>query len=946
MGYAILYCSGCSTQLREPDFEKGAAFRADGRVYCKACATDEIRSRAVAPERKSEPPSPATSRIAHVAPPPGNAPSLKPVTMALLIGGGLVIMTLLLAAVSLLGRTPQRPAAPEPDPDPVARPAGPSPVPMHEPSPRPLLPAPPKDERPAQDALRKAREFAQSRPDDLAGQLAYFDAAVVAADGTGHYATAVRERDAVLNRLKPEVKSNLDALDAAAKTATTKDELGKGLKLFEEALARPLGPEWTAEVQRRSQKYAEGVQNAFAVARNNAVAARQRGDEAGVKRVSDRIDKWGIENYRVELSTILAATKVKPPAPPAPSKELAAYRKRWSEAAATAPGRDYAALLKKLEEPKVSDPAAMAEAAADQELLRQAMAVEEEGRQALARATKGLKLTLSFAGESGALVEVSGTVLRVENQGLTLSRDKGPVTVPLGEVAARSLAALAKPRPGGKGAAVLCLLERDVDGAKTFIEGDSGIPEKYWGLVKAPKDPVEADLRKQFWSAERDLGSPARAVDAAQRFAALLKDRSETAFVRRNHPLIAAWAEPCREFYFVSDDLRLRGSFRPARTEKDEPYWKTMSEVDPVKVPENAAEITFSVVPDTDYRCWFYIGGCCTETVSCSFQIAEASDAPGEAAPVKPLPTMLHKTHASHEGRGRPVPRFGWVAIPMGKFTTPGAKKVRLTAAEKGFCVAQALVSATRAGAPSAAETKDLERQRLESRSVNRFDPSLVGHWKLSDASGAVAVDASPAGNDGKLTNGAAWAPGTANPWSPPSIKLEGTAHVNLGGPLPILQGVSACTLAAWICPDKFTQNNNIINLSKFNGTTPTIESRADLTLTTGGNLSARARCIDSTAAQSVVAVQKIKAGAWVHVAAVIDFPAHSITLYVNGAPQATRGTVKFSEKATPNTPSTCGAIGADDDGSTAFFLGRIADVRIYSRALTREEVAELAVPR
>src|SRR4029077_2257582 len=112
-----------------------------------------------------------------------------------------------------------------------------------------------------------------------------------------------------------------------------------------------------------------------------------------------------------------------------PPKELDAYRKRWSEVVASAPARDYPTLLKKLEEPKVSDPVVQPEAMTDSELLRLAMAIEEEGRQALARVAKGQKLTISYAGETGALTEVSGSVVRIENQDLVLARDKVVVHV-------------------------------------------------------------------------------------------------------------------------------------------------------------------------------------------------------------------------------------------------------------------------------------------------------------------------------------------------------------------------------------------------------------------------------------------------------------------------------------------------------------------------------------
>src|SRR5436190_19083969 len=106
MGHAILYCSGCSMQLRDPDFEKGAAFRADGRVYCKACAPEEVRSRPPVPERRPEMLSPGTSRIMYVAPPSGSGTGATLGRTAILIAAGIGSTGLRLAVVSLRSPPP------------------------------------------------------------------------------------------------------------------------------------------------------------------------------------------------------------------------------------------------------------------------------------------------------------------------------------------------------------------------------------------------------------------------------------------------------------------------------------------------------------------------------------------------------------------------------------------------------------------------------------------------------------------------------------------------------------------------------------------------------------------------------------------------------------------------------------------------------------------------
>jgi hypothetical protein len=203
-------------------------------------------------------------------------------------------------------------------------------------------------------------------------------------------------------------------------------------------------------------------------------------------------------------------------------------------------------------------------------------------------------------------------------------------------------------------------------------------------------------------------------------------------------------------------------------------------------------------------------------------------------------------------------------------------------------------------------------------------------------------------GADAVLQNDAGWAPGSTSPWNPPSIKLQGKAWLRLAPRQPLLQNVSACTLSAWINPDKIPGDKDslqILAISKGNGDTPTLESRAMLSIASWGVVEAGGRSTDTEKIQTVKTTEKLKTGAWVHLAAVIDYAAGSVQIYVNGTLQPTSGTVKFAAPATASTPSTNAAIGADDDGSRFSFQGRIADLRLYNRALSREDIAELAAP-
>jgi len=923
MGNAILYCAGCNSQLRETDFEKGAAFRSDARAWCKACAPAEVRHQAPPPERKrlSDTNSmkivSSTRRIEIVPPEPSSTP-----TILYVVGGVIAVVIVAILLLLLGGSGPSRPAA---DP-PVAK--GSDPIAP------PPPPPPPRNDKPAEEALRRAREFAQLHPDNFPAQLALFDTAVRDAEGTGHHQTALRERDAVLARQKEQAKIQLNALDAVVKAACDREEFTEAQKAIEDARPRALGPDWSTDLGARARMVDETAEKLFDAVRRDAAEARKRGDESEVKRLTQRVDKWGIESFRADLARAVGAATPKPKPKPVPPKDLDTYRKRWAEAVAIAAGRDCAAALKKLEQAPagLADPAVKTEAAADAAIFKTVMAAQDEGLQLLLKTPKGQKSSLAYLNEVGTLVELAGTFARIDGNQVDLTTEKGTTQIPVGEIAARSIAQAMKGKRDGRDLALLCLVEGDVTGAKTFVETTTTIPDKYWKLAPAAVH-AETEARRLFYSAERESASAAKAVDAAAKFASLLKDRGETAFVKRNKALIAARAEPPKEFFFAFEDLRVAGAFKAFKGEKEEQYWK--SQADTVSY----VEILFSALPDSELKCWVYVGGCCTEAVSCTAQLLEGAEPSGDPVAAKQLPSMPFKTHASHEGRGRPTPKWGWAMIPLPKFSAAGVKKVRLMSPLKGFSVGEVIVSATRSAPPGAAELRDLERVRIEQRGAVKGDPSLVGLWKLKDGSGTTAADSGPFGADGRLGKGTAWVNG--------GLKLDGTGGVLLGPDLAMLQRVTGVTLSGWICPDSLPpegQQAVILCLSRNNGATPTPESRATMSVGPGGTLGCGARVLDTGKGVWVRSNDKpIKVGTWVHVAGVIDYTTDTIAVFVNGIPFAASGTVKFEAKMTPNTPSTNGAIGCDDDGRTGFFKGQLSDLRLYNRALTKDEIAEIA---
>ncbi len=84
---------------------------------------------------------------------------------------------------------------------------------------------------------------------------------------------------------------------------------------------------------------------------------------------------------------------------------------------------------------------------------------------------------------------------------------------------------------------------------------------------------------------------------------------------------------------------------------------------------------------------------------------------------------------------------------------------------------------------------------------------------------------------------------------------------------------------------------------------------------------------------------ESVRAGEWIHIAAVYDFPANRIRIFKNGAPKDSDFFSDYS--VVPAQGSAPVRIGTRDFAS--WFRGAVAEVRFYNRALTDGEIAALA---
>lgn len=404
-----------------------------------------------------------------------------------------------------------------------------------------------------------------------------------------------------------------------------------------------------------------------------------------------------------------------PPTAPAPdrSREDAAAIAKWEAALTPATGRDYAAAIAALEK--------LGTAKADVALLKAVASLQQDATTALTRTTKGQKVAIEYRDGSGASRRIEASFIEAENGHVELRNDSAAIEVEVGEILPSSLADLHKSRGGAVDpatAAVFCLLEGDEIGAQRLGAGAT-VADRYWayGRKAAAGDPA----RGLFAEAQALAAGYATAAEAVPKYQALLRDQAETPFVRRNKTSIAARSQQCaRDFLFTSADLKGAGTFKALKSAKGFTGWTSEADSEPAKMKDNFVELSYSVLPDATYRCWVYAGACCQETFEFAAQGTEmkagkekeaVEPGSGAGATIKPWASSLKKTHSGHTGPKQPT-HWEWVQVPLPKYAKAGLQQVRILTAQKGFTVAFACVTSTRASPPRELEMKELEKTR------------------------------------------------------------------------------------------------------------------------------------------------------------------------------------------------------------------------------------------
>ncbi|SMD20151.1 LamG domain-containing protein, partial [Kibdelosporangium aridum] len=207
-----------------------------------------------------------------------------------------------------------------------------------------------------------------------------------------------------------------------------------------------------------------------------------------------------------------------------------------------------------------------------------------------------------------------------------------------------------------------------------------------------------------------------------------------------------------------------------------------------------------------------------------------------------------------------------------------------------------------------------------------------LGHWKFDEKDGKTARNAVEGGADGVLSGGASFdETGASNN----SLKLNGTdgAMVTSGS---VIRTDQSFSVAAWVNAREFVTGGASMTAVGQDGTRMSGFYLQYNSIINKWVFTRFSEDIDNPTWYGAAAEQAARAGDWVHLTGTFDAPTRKMRIYVNG---------EFGGEAVlPNAPwQAAGPLtvgrGKFAGNPADFWPGSVDEVRVYSRALSEDEV-------
>lgn len=253
------------------------------------------------------------------------------------------------------------------------------------------------------------------------------------------------------------------------------------------------------------------------------------------------------------------------------------------------------------------------------------------------------------------------------------------------------------------------------------------------------------------------------------------------------------------------------------------------------------------------------------------------------------------------------------LADTVARFTQPGDYVIRLRGEDNGF------------------GTSVERRVSVRDAAAGGGTDGLLAWWKLDETNGSIHADASGNGHTGTRVNSPAFTDGILNG----ALNFDGgDRYVNLNAHVVDFKDLGQGSISAWF-------QTNTGSLRTIFSASDGGDANRDLRLyIETGRLKYKLRGDIGTSESSLSSPGTVNDNEWHHAAVTVD-AARNATLYLDGEVAATGVRAFFNGLFDIDTMS----IGRTVNGNASAepFRGEVDDLRVYQRALSHEEVRDLA---
>jgi hypothetical protein len=204
----------------------------------------------------------------------------------------------------------------------------------------------------------------------------------------------------------------------------------------------------------------------------------------------------------------------------------------------------------------------------------------------------------------------------------------------------------------------------------------------------------------------------------------------------------------------------------------------------------------------------------------------------------------------------------------------------------------------------------------------------LEAYWKLDESGGRVAFDSSGHGLNGRFSREPMRVPGVRDG----AVRLDGKRDYVDFGHTPAFRIVGSMTISAWINSTSFPRDDAAI-VSSHNP----LGYQLDTTVDKGPRTIGFKLANECGGLMARYGATPLVVGTWYHVAGVYDAEARTLNVYLNGKPD--NGFLRGSVTGRQRSSRAALYVGKRTGREGFEFAGSIDDVRLYSRALTKDEI-------